>query len=79
MLDNLDQMTHGQSKSKHWFQCRAGRITTSWFKQVLHTYLHQASLSLLESFCYLDIYNFNTQVTSWECEHEKDALLAYKT
>ena len=79
MVDHLDHVTHGQSKSKHWFHYRAGRVTASRFKQVIHTDPHQPSLSLLNSICYPDIYRFRTQATSWGCEHEKDGLLAYKT
>ena len=78
MVDHLDRITRDQSKSKHWFQYRAGRITASRFKQVLHTDPHQPSMSLLNSVCYPEIYKFSTQATSWGCEHEKDALLAYK-
>ena len=79
MVDHLDHITRDQSKSKHWFQYRAGRITASRLKQVLRTDPHQPSLSLLNSICYPDIHKFSTQATSWGCEHEKDALLAYKT
>ena len=79
MVDHLDQLTRGQSKSKHWFHYRAGRITASRFKQVIQTDPHQPSLSLLNSICYPDIHRFSTQATSWGCEHEKDGLLAYKT
>ena len=79
MVDHLDQITCNQSKSKQWFWYKTGRITTSRFKQVLHTDPHQPSLSLLNSICYPEIHKFSTQSTSWGCEHEKDALLAYKT
>ncbi len=79
MVDRLVQMTCDQSKSKHWFQYTAGRITASRFKQVLHTDPHQPSVSLLKSICYPDIHRFSTPATVWGCEHEKDALLAYKT
>ena len=72
-------MTCGQSKSKHWFHYRAGRITASQFKQVLHTDLHQPSLSLLNHICYPDLYKFSNEAISWVCEHDKDAFLDYKT
>lgn len=42
-------------------------------------YLRNRSLSLLNSTCYSDIHMFSTQATSWGCEHEKDALVAYIT
>ena len=79
MVDHLDQITCNQSKSKQWFWYKTGRITTVWFKQVLHTDSHQPSLSLLNSICYPEIHKFSTQSTYWGCEHEKDVLLAYKT
>lgn len=79
MVDRLAQMTCDQSKCKNWFKYRAGRITASRFKQVLHTDPHQPSLSLLKSICYPDIHKFRTQATIWGCEHEKEALMAYKS
>lgn len=79
MVDRLAQITCDQSKSKNWFKYRAGRITASRFKQVLHTDAHQPSVSLLKSICYPDIHKFTTQATIWGCEHEKEALMAYKT
>ena len=78
MVNNLDQMTCDQSKSKHWFRYRAGRITASRFKQVIRTDVHQPSLLLLKSICYPDMYKFSTQAANWGCEHKKEALLAYK-
>ena len=78
MVSRLAQLTRDQSKSKLWFQYRARRITASRLRQVLHTDPHQPSLSLLKSICYPEINRFSTQATSWGCEHEKEALLAYK-
>ena len=78
MVDNLAQLTRDQSRSKHWFQYRAGRITASRFKQVLHTDPHQPSLSLLNTICYPEIHRFSTQATLWGCEHEKNAFLTSK-
>ena len=77
MVDRLDQITRDQSKSKQWFHYRAGRITASRFKQVLQTDPHQPSLSLLKSVCYPEIHKFTNK--AWGCDHEKDALIAYKT
>ena len=78
MVAHLVHLTQAQSKSRNWFQYRAGRITASRFRQVLHTDPHQPSLSLLKSICYPNIYKFSTKATTWGCEHEKDALQAYK-
>lgn len=78
MVDHLAQLTCKQSKSREWFKYRAGRITASRFRQVLHTDCHRPSLSLLKSICYPEIHRFSTKATTWGCEHEKDALIAYK-
>ena len=48
MVDHRVQLTHEQSKSKNWLRYRAGRITVSRFRQVLHTDPHQPSISLLK-------------------------------
>ena len=78
MVDHLAQLTCKQSKSREWFKYRAGQITASRFRQVLHTDCHRPSLSLLKSICYPEIHWFSTKATTWGCEHEKDALIAYK-
>jgi len=78
MVDHLVDLTQAQSKSRNWFQYRAGRITASRFRQVLHTDPHQPSLSLLKSICYTEIHKFSTKATIWGCKHERDALQAYK-
>ena len=78
MVDNLTQLTHGQSKSRIWYRYKTGRITASRFRQVLHTDPNQPSLSLLKGICYPESYKFSTQATSWGCEHEKDAIEVYK-
>ena len=72
-------MTCDQAKSKQWFRFRAGRITASRFRQVLHTDPDKPSKSLLKSICYPEINRFTTEATVWGCEHEKDAPQAYHT
>ena len=79
MVDHLAQLTHEQSKSKNWFRYRAGRITASHFRRVIHTNPHQPSHSLLKSICYPEANKFTTKATLWGCEHEKNALQLYKT
>jgi len=80
MVDHLEMMTRNQSKSRDWFRYRAGRITASRFRQILHTDPQQPSVSLLKSICYThETHRFSTKATIWGCEHEKDALQAYKT
>ena len=46
---------------------------------MLHTDPDQPSLSLLKSICYPELQRFSTKATTWGCQHEKDALTAYKT
>ena len=77
-VERLAQMTINQSRSKHWFRYRAGRITASRFRQVIHTDPHQPSLSLLSSICYPDVHAFSIEATKWGCEHEMEALQSYK-
>ena len=57
MVDHLAQLTCKQSKSREWFKYRAGRITASRFREVLHTDCHQPSLSLLKSICSQSLQN----------------------
>ena len=78
MVINLTQLTQGQSNSRMWYRYKAGRVTASQFRQILHTNPNQPSLSLLKAICYPESYKFSTQATSWGCEHEKDAIEAYK-
>ena len=77
MVEHLLALTNSQSKSKSWFQYRAGRITASHFCQVLHTNLHQPSVSLLKTICYTEIHKFSAPSTFWGIEHEKDGFEAY--
>lgn len=49
-VKRLAQLTVHQSKSKLWFKYRAGRITASRFRQIIHTNPYQPSLSLLNRF-----------------------------
>lgn len=70
MADHVSHITQTQAKSKHWFHYRAGRITASRFRQVLHTKCYQPSLSLLKSVCYPDIYKFSNPAITWGCDHE---------
>ena len=78
MVNHLVELTLRQSNSASWFRYRAGRVTASRFRQVLHTDPHKPSLSLLKSICYPEVNRFSTRATKWGCKHEKDALLAYK-
>ena len=74
MVDHLHELTQDQAKPRNWFNYRAGRITASHFRQVLHTDPHQPSLSLLKSICYPEICKFSTQAATRGCEYERMLL-----
>uniref|UniRef100_A0A1X7TJH5 PHD-type domain-containing protein n=1 Tax=Amphimedon queenslandica TaxID=400682 RepID=A0A1X7TJH5_AMPQE len=77
-VKRLATITADQSKSKVWFQYRAGRITASRLKQVTRTSAIKPSISLIKSICYPDVYLFHNNATKYGCTHESDALLAYE-
>ena len=65
-----------QSKSKAWFDQRAGRITTSRMYNVVHTSINSPSLSLMRTMiCYPQV--FSTTAVNWGRVHEKDAQVLY--
>ena len=74
----IEEKSREQSKSRLWFQQRAGRVTASKLKSAVHTDIAQPSQSLIKSICYPESYRFKSQVTSWGCEHETTALKEYK-
>ena len=75
--EHLEEVTRSQSKSKVWFKFRAGRITGSRVYQVVHTDPHKLS-SLLSSICYPEACKFSSATSKYGCQHEKDAVEAYK-
>jgi hypothetical protein len=78
MVEHLSQVTCEQTKSKEWYKYRAGRITASRFRQVIHTNCHKPSLSLLKSICYPEVDRFTTIATKWGLDHEINALTTYQ-
>jgi len=48
----VEEMIRTQADSCLWYQQRAGRVTASKLRQVLHTDSSQPSLSLVLSICY---------------------------
>ena len=62
-VERLAKMTVEQSKSKQWFHYRAGRITASRFRQVLHTDPHKPFLSLISN-----VHSFSNKATQWGSE-----------
>lgn len=79
MCSRLEELTRAQSLSSRWFKYRNGRITASRFHAVLHTKLHQPSISLLKNICYSEVSAFRSAQCDWGCSHERDALKAYKS
>ena len=75
---HLEEITHSQANSKVWMRFRSGRITASRFHQAVHTDPHKPALSLVRAICYPNTVRFTTAATKYGCDHEKDAIQAYK-
>ena len=73
----VEEMTRSQSKSRVWFQQRAGRITASRFRAILHTDYTQPSISTIKSICYPVIHQFMPKACQYGCEHENQARAKY--
>ena len=71
---NLEELTRMQSRCCLWGNHRAGRITVSNFREVFCTSLAKPALSLVKELCFPKVYKFFSAATSWECEHEWDAI-----
>ena len=76
-VQNIEVYTQEQAKSPAWFKQRAGRITASKMKAVCATDPSHPSQSLLSQICYPHLKKFTTPATTWGCEHEAVARLAY--
>ena len=73
----VEELTRLQADSRLWFQQRAGRITASKLRQVLHTDVSQPSLSLVLSICYPQSYKAMSSACQYGCEHEVVAREKY--
>lgn len=73
-IENLENATRLQTKSKLWFQFRAGRVTASKMKAVTRTDPSYPAESLIKSVCYPVENRFETDATKWGLNHEKDAV-----
>ena len=73
----VEEKTRSQSRSKLWFQQRAGRVTTSKLRSVLHTKVTNPSKSLLASICYPESARFSSEACMYGCWHEEDGRKAY--
>ncbi|KAK3880823.1 hypothetical protein Pcinc_014710 [Petrolisthes cinctipes] len=76
-VDLIEKSSRKQTKSRIWWQQRAGRVTASMLKKVLHTSPTNPAPSLIRAVCYPQDVMFKTPATRWGCEHEKDAVKAY--
>ena len=56
----VEKNTRMQTSCKIWFQQRAGRITASRFREILHTDVSQPSLSLIKGICYPAAHQFSS-------------------
>ena len=75
--DTVELKTRGQSKCKLWCEQRAGLITASILRKVLHTDFSKPSVSLLKSICYPQAKKFFSQACEYGQQHEADALRVY--
>lgn len=74
---SVEENTKLQSKSKLWFQYRAGRITASNMKAALSTKLEAPSISVIKSICYPARKMINSKAITWGCKHENEARKKY--
>jgi len=62
-INAVEKETREQSGSKIWFRQRAGRITASRLKSVLHTSVEKPAKSLIKCICYPEAHRFSNQAT----------------
>ena len=77
LAQRVEELTKTQTKSRSWFAYRAGRITASSFRAVVHTNISKPSLSLVRSIYYPYYYQFTSKYTEWGCQHEEEAITEY--
>ena len=75
--NTVELKTRGQSKCKLWYEQRAGHITASILRKVLHTDFSKPSVSLLKSICYPQTTKFFSEACEYGQQHEADALHIY--
>jgi len=73
----VEERTREQSKSRVWFDQRAGRITASKLREALHTSYLQPSVSLVKAICYPEQRKFTSAACQYGCKHEDIARVAY--
>jgi len=73
----VELKTKGQSKCKIWYEQRAGRITASNLRKVLHTDFSKPSMSLLKTICYPHKLKIYSEACEYGQQHEADVLHVY--
>ena len=73
----VELKTREQSKCKLWYEQRAGRVTASNLRKVLHTNFSSPSVSLLKMICYPESTKFYSKACDYGLSHEADALHMY--
>lgn len=66
----IERATRGQSSSKTWFRQRAGRITASNLRRVLHTNAEKPAKALIKAICYPEAHRFSTAATTYLQGHQ---------
>ena len=74
----IELHTRSQTKSKLWFQQRAGRVTASKLYSIMRTKLDKPSVSLLKSVCYPESSVFAGKACQYGCQHEDGARKLYE-
>ncbi|KAJ4929615.1 hypothetical protein JOQ06_018638, partial [Pogonophryne albipinna] len=66
----VEEKTRKQSRSRVWFEQRAGRVTASSFHEAAKT---ESSSSLIKRVCYPRSSQFSTEATRWGLQNEDTA------
>ncbi|KAK1885950.1 Exonuclease [Dissostichus eleginoides] len=70
----VEEKTRKQSRSRVWFEQRAGRVTASSFHEAAKT---ESSSSLIKRVCYPRSSQFSTEATRWGLQNEDTAKKSY--
>jgi len=75
--DVVELKTREQSKCKLWYEKRAGRVTASDLRKVLHTNFSSPSVSLLKTIFYPGSAKFYSKACDYGLSNKADALHVY--
>ncbi|KAK1904600.1 Exonuclease [Dissostichus eleginoides] len=70
----VEEKTRKQSRSRVWFEQRAGRVTASSFHEAAKT---ESSSSVIKRVCYPRSSQFSTEATRWGLQNEDTAKKSY--